>query len=291
MKQQGTARRIGLAGLLSLAIVGSVEAGIVILDNGHVIVGKLRASDVKPNTLTVRWPHGSRTQQGKIEIERAEVRWFDADADQPRDAYWRKHLDDPLVGATWLRQRQEYIERQRAIAEQEKNGGILVPPPKVELFGSLEPSPKQGEGFTIQMPRGWTAKSEDGVLMLRAPKTRGRGFRPKIHVFSVPAAKASYEAQVDWVRAELNRLAGTEGFKIVELDRLRLQSNGQGANQTMKTETKLTKRTVAALRTVAFRGARTYFVAAYADARDYDGVENLFRDVLRTWRIAEDTAK
>lgn len=278
----------GLSALLLVGTVGPSEAGIVILENGEVIVGKIGKKDVEEDRITVRWPYGSRVDRGSIKVERKRVRWHDPAADEPTDAYWKQYFDEKLIGAYWLRLREEYRLRQERLKNPKPTGpGIPVPIIAFKIGSQFEPNALKGEGFSIKLLRDWKAESEDGILMMRAPKTGSFGFRPRIHVFSSKASRVvGYQAQVEWVRAELKKISGKLGFKIVEQDRLRRSS--LGADQVLKTETKLEQRTIVALRKVCFRNNRTYFFTAYADARDYKKVEGMFRDCLKTWKLSED---
>jgi len=273
---QGSPRRLAavLSGIVVVGAFGICEAGIVILENGEVIVGKIAPSDVNDERIRVRKPQG---EQGHMDVEQFRVRWFDVEADEPTDAYWEKHLDAPLLGQRWNALRERYIAGKNNVPEP------LPPPLWIPPEFGLGP-PVVGDGFEINQPRGWEATLEDGILMLRNPSPGRNGFHARVHVFAVRAA-AAYDDQVGWIRGELERVSPAR-VEMIELKRLRTVDSG--ANQEMVTETDLGSRQVRALRKVCFRGERTYFVSAYADGGDFDAQRRLFQEVIDSLRLAED---
>ncbi len=268
--------------LALLAFTTPAAAGIVVTTDGNVIVGKIDARrGVTDTTIRVTWPYGERHDEGELVAERARVRWFDPEADVLTDAYFEAHLDAPLRGARWLRMREEYLLRQRPEPGVQIEGEL----PPLELEDPLELQPIEGPGFSIRKPRGWVATWEGEILVLRGP-TAPSGFGPRVHVFSVRAAGESYAEQVAWIERELSDLAAVGAFSVLE--RPRLERHPAGADQRLRTETRVGERAVRALREVRFRGERTVLFAGYADARDMRRLERLLKACLASWRVVGD---
>lgn len=269
----------------ALACATPAAAGIVVTTEGNVIVGKIDARrGVSDTTIRVTWPYGERQDEGELVADRARIRWFDPEADVLTDAYFEAHLEAPLRGARWVRMREEYLLRQRVEPGVQIEGEL----PPLELEDPLELEPIEGLGFSIRKPRGWAATWEGEILVLRGP-TRPSGFAPRIHVFSVRAAAESYAEQVAWIERELTELATAGAFSVLE--RPRLERHPAGADQRLRTETRVGERAVRALREVRFRGERTVLFAGYADARDMRGLERLLEACLASWRVAGDPVR
>ncbi len=272
----------------ALLAPGAAQAGIVVMDTGEVIVGKIDpARGVTAEGIRVTWPYKEERTEGELVAERHLVRWFDAEADLLTDAYFEQHLEAPLRGSRWLRMREEY--RLRVQRRTEPDPGIPSPIPHLTLSDTdLEVLPIPGEGFTIRKPTGWEARTEAGILILQAPPQPGRRFRPRVHVFSVRAAAASYDDQLAWVQRELQDLARVGEFEVTERSRLRKREGG--ADQRLRTTTTVSDRTVAALREVRFREDRTFFFAAYVEAKDVPALDELLRRCLASWELDADAA-
>lgn len=275
--------RFGLA--LSAALLGlligtcAAEAGVVVLNNGHVVVGRV-TSPPGSSEILVSWPYGSQRKRGKILLSEADVRWHDDSSDVLNDNYFDRFEKESLVGAVWLRQLEEYrIRKARGRTQPEWD-----PPLDLPKLDPLEFPAAEGPGLSLRKPRGWSASIQDKILVFEAPKDSGRGFRPRVHAFVVAGVEDTPETQVAWVKAELSRLrsatAGLAEFEVLGEVRL---GKGQLANSTraeFESETRHDQRRVRALRRLVFRGDKTYVLCAYADAPDFEAHRSLFQACL-----------
>jgi hypothetical protein len=83
------------ASLLVVMGMGAVcEGGIVVKKNGEVFWGD-KIKQVNSETLVLVNPRG---ESGSMTFHQGEVRWYDEVADELTDDYFRKHLDDKLLG-------------------------------------------------------------------------------------------------------------------------------------------------------------------------------------------------
>ncbi|MGE0707333.1 MAG: hypothetical protein AB7N76_04715 [Planctomycetota bacterium] len=270
---------------LALAAGAACQAGIVVLKRGDVIVGKVAHDPPREGKLVMRWPYGSRLDDGHMDIPVEEVRWYDAKSDVLTDAYFQDHVKEPLRGAVWLRQREEYLIRQRGTPVDDP--GIPVPIPSLNLDPlGIEAQPIPGAGHTLRMPRGWTGSVERDdqgtheVLVLEAPKDEARGYRPRVHAFAVETAPdAGLREQADWVEQELRRLKVGGDFSLRAPISFKERPDG-GAEARLLTETRRKQRTIVALRRIAFRGGRTIVIAGYVDARDLAAFRGLLESCL-----------
>lgn len=165
-------RRIAAAVALGVTLLGGgpATAGIVVLKNGEVLIGRINADEVDAEGVTLRWPYGKRSTSGRMRVPVERLRWFDASGDTLTDAYFAKHVAEPLIGGRWRRLQEEYKLRQEPVDDP-------VPPPPVILVDELlDWIATPGDGFEIRKPRGWSATEEDGILVLLGP--RGSGGHP-----------------------------------------------------------------------------------------------------------------
>lgn len=274
---------LAVAGLLVLT--PSSEAGIVVLKNGEVLVGRIRPDEDTQDELIMRWPYKDRAERGEIKLPKFRIRWYDRDADEPTDAYWEKY-ENEVIDSQWLPMLERWRIRKRAESE--------VPDvPILEGFdsprGKLSPVPVQTRDFEIRKPDGWTSATEDGITIFVSDQAGADGYRARVHVFSVPSLqRESTERQVEWVQREIGRLGGGAGNKFDVREMKRLKPVRGGFDQELLTATTRAERTVFCLRQVSFRDKRTYFFSAYADERDYSGLEILFKACMRSLVILED---
>lgn len=267
-----------VAGLFAVGFTGHSQAGIVVLKNGEVFVGKVRDDGVTSDSIVL---HGVRGQDGRIALPRHRVRWYDAEANELTPDYFGAYLDETLLGDRWIRDRETYIANQSPPPAGPFEGtGILLSRPTLDVI------PNTGNGFNVRKPAGWEASVENGILVLKAPRTAPSGFTPRIHVFSVASVDSDRSDQVEWIRAELERVSGLARLQIVELSRLRKVTAGE--NHRLVTETSLRARKVLAVREVCFRDERTYFFAGYADAREFTGLRTLLEQSLESLTLSND---
>lgn len=267
--------------LAVVALVGRSEAGIVVYEDGGTVVGKFGPEDVTAQEIRIRSVEGER---GEMRIDRRRVRWFDPHAFRPTDAYFSLHLDDPIE-ARWEPLRQEHIARSRRPGPDETSleadVAALLREPTL-----ADPIPTSARA-TVRPPRGWVDSVEDGVTMFVARRRTEAGYAPRIHVFSAEAPRAGAADQLAWVDAQLRALAVEGDYQPEELYRLREVPGGN--DQVMITLSRTRDgRQVRALRKIAFREQRTYFFAAYADARDFDAEVGRFWASLDSFEPEED---
>jgi hypothetical protein len=268
-----TARTLGLTAM-ALTICSSALAGVVVLENGNVLVGEIRPQDVTIEAVIVRQPAG---QDGEIRVPIEQVRWHDLQADEPTAEYWRQFPDapiDPLYEYTRPRPDGEPIIQ-------------VPPPPPIPPRRGLSPLPTGDRYLQLRAPQGWDATRERGVTMLVSDRRETSDFRPRIHVFSVKTPPGSYAEQVGWIEAELAKLADEGGYEVDQLYTLKTVEGG--ADQRLVTQTRVGERTIVALRQIYFRQDRTYFFAAYAHEDDYQRVKKLFRQVLGTVKLLQES--
>lgn len=285
MKARAIALGAGLAAAGLLLLAPPAAAGIVVLKNGEVLVGRLRADEDTQDELIMRWPYKERTERGEIKLPKFRIRWYDRDADEPTDAYWEKYEAD-VIDSAWLPHLQRWRIRKQAESD--------VPDVSIlEGFdaprGKLSPVPVQTRDFELRKPDGWTSATEDGITIFVSDQPGAEGYRPRIHVYSVPSLqRESTERQVDWIQREIGRLGQGAGNKFEVREMKRLKPVRGGFDQEMLTATTRAERTVFCLRQVSFRDKRTYFFSAYADERDYGSLEILLKNCMRTLVILED---
>lgn len=275
----------GLGMFALVAIATPSQAGVVVLKNGEVLVGRIRADEDTQDELILRWPYKERTERGEIRLPKFRVRWYDREADEPTDEYWAKHEND-IIDANWLPVLERWRIRKRAESE--------VPDvPILEGFdsprGKLSPVPVQTADFSIRKPDGWTSSTEDGITIFVSDQPGADGYRARVHVFAVPSLqRESTERQVEWMQREIGRLGVGTGNKFDIREMKRLKPVRGGFDQEMLTNTTRAERQVLCLRQMSFREKRTYVFSAYADDRDYGQLEILFKACMRSLVILED---
>ncbi len=272
---------------LALCAGPEAEAGVVVLKNGEVLVGKIRKDDVViKEQITVRFRDGK--ERGEIEIPWFRIRWHDIEAEGLTDEYWETYGGKPIQGSRWAKEYEEWKIRQRARADA-LEGDFLLSAETLLSKARLSPIPVENGNIKIQKPEGWSSSiDEDGITIFVSDKAGSEGFRPRIHVFAVKAASGQAVDQIEWVENEAARLAGKSGtFEVRERKRLHIRASG--SDQELLTLTRRLDRPVLTLRKILFRKRNTYFFAGYAHERDYQGLESLFKDCMRSLELREDT--
>lgn len=271
-----------LGPVLAVALlVGRSEAGIIVYHDGGTVVGKFGPDDVTDAEIVVRSVEG---QRGEMRVDRRRVRWFDPDAFRPTDAYFARHLDDPIE-ARWEPLRQDHIARNQRPGHEDPSIDVDV---AALLRGPAlgDPIPTSARA-TVRPPRGWINTVEDDVTMFVGRRAGEAGYTPRIHVFSAEAPRAGPADQLAWVDAQLRSLAVEGDYQHEELYRLKDVPGGK--DQVMITASRTPGgRLVRALRKISFRERRTYFFAAYADARDFDAEVGRFWASLDSFEPEED---
>ncbi len=274
------------------ATVRDARGGVVVLKNGEVLVGRIRAEEIDAEAVTVRWPYKDRTDRGQLEIPRFRIRWFDAEADAPTDEYWARHADETI---------DERFHHARAMW-QIRNMGVekpadeepaidpkLLAPDEGPDAPTLSVTPFLGEGYVINAPSGWTTTYEDEVAVFEAPGEVG-GYRPRIQTFSLPSAGVEIDEQRRWLLEELAAAAGPdERFEVRASSPLHERSGG--VDLIIETLTERDGRRIAALRVVLFRERRTYLFTAYAAESAFESRRPLFEAVRRTFGPIDEGGK
>lgn len=275
----------GLAGALLLAAPAPASAGIVVLKNGEVFVGRIRKEEVSDEKIVVRWPYKQEADpegRGQMEIPRFRVRWYDLEGDEPSDAYWTEY-ENEKIDQRFL----PHLERWRL---RRKNASDYVDVPiLIEPEGprsKLSPIPVNGRDFEMRKPDGWTTRTDGDITIIESNLVGADDYRPQIHVYSVEALTDNATSQMEWILNEVKQVA-SDGFEVKEENRPH-PTKGGGLDQVLTTASTRGGRTVYALRRVSFRKKRTYFFTAYAHQKDYDAYGVLFEQCMSTFQIRED---
>jgi hypothetical protein len=79
-------------------------AGTVILENGEVVIGKIKPEEANDEQVIVRWPYKDFPMpqtdgktRGEMTLPMHRVRWLDIDADGPTEAYWEEHWEKEIA--------------------------------------------------------------------------------------------------------------------------------------------------------------------------------------------------
>lgn len=282
------ARAFAAAAGLGVAVAATPSlGGVVVLKNGEVFVGRVPADQDTQESLVVRWPYKERTDRGEMTIPKFRIRWYDRDADKPTDAYWKQFENDQIDSA-WHPERERWRMRQRT---EEDDTNYLPLDAFDQPRGTLSPVPVVTRDFQIRKPDKWTSRTEDGITIFESDQPGVDGFRPRIHIYSVPSVPGSVEPQIGWLRGVYTRFTANGKLDDTRGDMGRLKPVKKGFDQEMLTVIPRKDSSVFVLRMVAFREKRTCVFNAYADERDYSGLEILFKNCMRTLALSEDEVK
>src|SRR5688572_27598903 len=94
-----TTKRLTLALTLAFAATGTADAGIIILKNGKVFIGRIDPEDVSEENVTMRGPRlykGAPAVRGEQKFPKYEIRWFDANSDEPTDDYMKQFENEEI---------------------------------------------------------------------------------------------------------------------------------------------------------------------------------------------------
>ena len=134
------------------------EAGVIILNNGNVITGRIRKEEDTAEFVTMRWPYKHLTHRGHQKYEHGSaphnIRWHrrnteKQDYDQPTDEYWERYEDvekypiDPKFMA--LRERW-LLKRKR---QEDSNEGLVVIDDPLTKGPRLHPIPVDAGSFKV----------------------------------------------------------------------------------------------------------------------------------------------
>ncbi len=256
-------KRFAYAALVLVFCVPFAHAGIVIKKDGKVFLGRIEADDVNDRTLVLREPHafGKPSVPGStMTLDRADLRWFDAKADEPTDAYFDV-FGDAALDPSWGQFYSKYVER--------KNAGKtpwtpimprLVAQPLTKLFRTCETS--------MRRPINWTVVEANGIVRFESLDKRAR-----IHFF---ASDLAGDQALAVTRAALRRM----GTNFVA------DKTGENGGEWITTLERK-GRTMKALRRFVQTDRSTAFAVAYADERDFPALQSLLRESLETLKARE----
>lgn len=277
-----------LALALWLVAAAPAAAGVVVLDNGAVFVGQLRAPQGDRLVLVLDDPLAG--QRPTVTFTPGEVRWFDPLAGELTEAYWQAHLRAPLRDPALERERQRRLDLAEGRSVPDPYRGIELDPPALvaDPGGPLAERWIALRGFRIRPPRGWTARVDRGVLLLELGPPAAGGYAPRIHVVSVPWTDGTSPADLaqlsDWTLEQLARCASPApgAFRAEPAPAC---PAGPGWDQELVTRTTRGPLAVRALRRLSLRAGRVVVFSAYADEQDFARVEPLFRACLGTLEL------
>ncbi len=301
-------RLICLAVLACALVASRAEAGIVIMTNGKVFIGRIDPEDMKDahgvacakdvcESIIMHSPQQYKGQpplRGEMVFPRHDVRWFDPASDEPTEEYMRLYARanvplDPkwyaLYVAPWL----EAQDNSNQIAP-------LVNLPASFKAGSLSTMSLvrkwQGAGgvtdeASIRRPAGWSTNEVNGITIFTADSKGTDGFTPRIHFFSVDAAIGQITDQLAWIKQELEKVAsGTDSFEV-KGDNVNPKDVRGGKDVEWTTVTRRSGKSVKALRSMKFRQNRAYFVTCYAHEKDFEQYQLLYQACVSSLQINE----
>jgi hypothetical protein len=288
---------LGLLVLGSGLFAARAEAGIIILKNGRVFIGRIDPSEddkggPEDGFVTMHEPKlykGAPPLHGKEDFPKHDIRWWDPVADEPTDDYMKDHADEP-IDPRYL----PYIERWK----DRKNNELTIDPkmfmPATGMSGKLSPIPipdKWGaDEISIRKPAGWTSKKVNGIFIFESDQKGTEGFVPRIHVFSVERSAAAPSDQALWIKQEIEKLSQNEPLNLKE-GSMSPKPSRNGFDLEWITATHRGNHEIMAVRQVHFRDHRTYFVSCYAHESEFDGLAMLFRACMQSLVITEGGAK
>jgi len=257
--------RRSLALFLVLLVAASARAGIVIKNNGKVFVGAIEDADVTSRAVTMHSPRVTKgsAPEGLMTFDRKDVRWFDKDADEPTDAYFKRFLELAL-DPPWEHYRDEYKEAQKT----------LLPPGTLGIQDVLSTTVTSksfgGCLVSIHKPRGWSVSDAGSLLVLESEDRRAR-----IHVF---ASDISGDHALKVARSALERFGN-------KFDREPLMT---GTSLEWLTTFERGARNKRALRKIVQTTKSTAFAVAYASESDFEAVERLARRSFETFKADDE---
>jgi hypothetical protein len=295
----GAAWLFGAVFLLPFAAPSHAEAGVIVLHNGSVFIGRIRKEEDTTEEVTLRWPYKHKTESGRKKFEHGaaphNIRWHrrnteKEDFDAPTDGYWEEYEDIEKypIDNRYLPLRERWLlKRKRQDGGEE---GLIVIDDPLTKGPRLHPLPVDGGTFTIQKPEGWSSVVEDNIWIFKAKEGR-EGYKPRIHVFSGPAVAGQADDQMRWFEKEMKKVADKGKKKFQTKDKGSLKTRPNGFDQVLTTQTVVRGRTIVTLRKVFFRNKRTYFFSAYCHESEYLDLRSLFERSMASMRIGEDKKK
>jgi len=290
-------RTVGALVVLALSFAGFVhsaapaEAGILVMKNGNVIIGRIRPDELSDDFVVVRWPYNKSSyprdlaeSHGSKKFEAFRIRWYSIEADDLTDDYFKKH-GDKEVESRFKDRVERWKAKKSAVVDAE-----VVPQVDQLRFGGVKLSAMavMKDYYEIRKPDGWRTESDkdNEIFMVVAPEKTG-GYASRIHVFSVAKPKVSVSDQISWIKAEAKKLSTNQILDIQGVPEHKIVA-GKGTNVTLTTITRRNKIAVRVQRHVFFRKDRVYFVYCYAETKEFNRLQRLYRDCVKSLVIFED---
>ena len=284
--------------LILLLMAGFAQAGIVVTKKGRVFKGKIKANEVKKDSITMHHPrhgNGEKLDLGKsarFKFQRNQIRWFHKDLNDLNDQYWKLHKGkkiDPGFEAPPSNDLKNnaggVLTDAFGISEDAKN--ILRQRKNILSRRKLE---KAGCGF--YPPANWEfqAGGNDIFVMVNSGRSSLNGFPARIHVFSVkspPQKLVSIDTQLKWYEAAIKRLS--EDSKVSRLNGDKEELLGiHNKNITMTTLTTRGSLRIVVRRYIFLRKERVYFVSCYATEKEYKIQSPLFDEFRKNLSLISD---
>ncbi|MEZ0229420.1 MAG: hypothetical protein ACAI25_12395 [Planctomycetota bacterium] len=291
------------SGFLALAVLGlatsTADAGIVITTKGKVFIGTIDSDSFKDDkgkicakedyaSITVRRPQrykGEPAIRGEIAFPKYEVRWYDANSEEPTDEYMKLYADaelDPkwyaLYVAPWKEARDNQVQVQPLTSFADFKSGSLSVMSIPRKWGADEAS--------IRRPTGWSQTEQGGITIFQSDQKLSDGYQPRIHFFSTEAAIGQPSDQLAWIKQELEKAASTPDSFEVRGDAAPKSVRG-GYDVELTTTTRRAGKSIKALRSIKLREHRAYFVTCYSHEKDFDKHQVIFHQVISSLSINE----
>jgi hypothetical protein len=299
MRLQAAFTLLATTAALSLVPVAPLEAGVLVLNNGKVFVGRIRAEEDTKSQVTLRWPYKQQTHRGKQVFEHGEqphhIRWHKRndktgeDFDQPTDRYWEKFgdLEKFPIDSRYMELYERWRIRQKRRASSFDEVEIIDDPltkgPRLAALAE-EGNPL----FAVNRPEGWGAVVEDEITIFQA-KDGLEGYPPRIHIFAGPKLKMSAKKAVAFFERQMAKAAEPKSWKI--LDRPSPRTRGSGYDYSFTSRSTVRGRNIVVIRRIFIREKHTYFYAAYCHEKEAPELRSLFVRCAETIVIAEDKGK
>jgi hypothetical protein len=300
-------RLICLAVLASALVASRADAGIIIMTNGKVFIGRIDAEDMKDakgvacakdvcESITMHSPQQYKGQpplRGEMIFPRHDVRWFDPASDEPTDEYMRLYAKanvplDPkwyaLYVAPWLEAQDNSLQVAPLVNLPESfKAGKLSTMSLVRKWGSGNVT----DEASIRRPAGWSTNEVDGITIFVADTKGTDGFTPRIHFFAVEAAIGQITDQLSWIKQEIEKASsGTDAFDV-KGDNVTPKEVRGGRDVEWTTTTRRNGKAIKALRAMKFRQNRAYFVTCYANEKDFESYQLLYQACVSSLQINE----
>lgn len=295
--------------LLTLLVAGcalgaarTAEAGIIIMNNGKVFIGRMEAEDFKNDkgqvcpredyaTVTMHGPQqykGAPVVRGEINFPKHDIRWLDPNSDEPTDDYMKQYADAPLdpkwyslYVAPWKEARDNQVQIQPLTSFTDFKSGSLSVMSIPRKWGVDEAA--------IRRPTGWSQAEQGGITIFQSDQKGTDGYAARIHFFSTEAAIGQVSDQLTWIKQEIEKLASSQdAFETKGQDSSLGAKNVRGGyDAEWTTVTRRSGKAIKAMRAMRFRDHRAYFVTCYAHEKDYDKHATIFRAVVSSLVINE----